>query len=104
MYSKINVIVKEPGKQPYQRMIENTSAALRELVGGHLESCTVEADMVIICNEEGRLLNLPHNCEYCGVDFVGTIVLCGFHGEYLTDFPLSIETFRELAPTLFGES
>ncbi|MCI7282657.1 MAG: DUF3846 domain-containing protein [Dysosmobacter sp.] len=39
----------------------------------------------MICNEEGRLQGLPHNCTFLGVDFVGPILIVGRTGDELTD-------------------
>lgn len=84
---KISVLIKEPGKSPRHVWISNTLENLQKTVGGYIESVTLATDMCIICNEEGRLMNLPHNCNVCGIDFVGTIILCGIAGEELADLP-----------------
>lgn len=68
--------------------VDNTLKALQEVVGGHIEAVTLATDLVIICNEEGRLMGLPHNCEVCGWEFVGTIAAVGVNGEEFTDVPL----------------
>ena len=95
----ISVIIKEPGKKAYAKEIPNTLEILKEIVGGHIESVTVSSDMVIICNEEGLYLNLPYNCSFCNIDFVGTIIFCGFHGEELVDVPvLAFEPNPALLP------
>lgn len=46
---------------------------------------TIASDAVIICNEEGRLQGLPHNCRIFGVDFVGPILIVGRDDEDFTD-------------------
>ena len=99
--NKIFVIVKEPGKAPETREIGNTLAALQEIVGGYIETVTLATDLVIICNEEGRLLGLPFNCRICGWDFVGTVILAGVQGDEFSDVP-DEETLRTLFPT-WGE-
>ena len=103
MADKIYVAVKRPGEPPRHVWMSNSLENFQRYVGGYIEAVTVSSDLVIICNEEGRLLNLPYNCEYCGVDFVGTIVLCGFRGEYLTDCPWSIDELEAVLPDWFEE-
>jgi len=49
---------------------------------------------VIICNEEGRLIGLPHCCTICGIDFVGTIVIAGVEGEEFADLPGSFQEWK----------
>lgn len=80
------VIKKEPGKEPVLTAIENTLPAFQEAVGGYIESVTMAEDFVVICNEEGRIRNLPYNCTLLrAVDFYGTILVVGMQGEDYTD-------------------
>ena len=96
MKKVIRVIVKNPGESATDEIIPNTLKALQDLVGGHIEVVKIFDDAVIICNEEGRLMGLPHNCEICGCDFVGTIVIAGTRGEDFTDVPLRAQMAREI--------
>ena len=76
------MIIKEPGKAArVEPLFENELEAFRQAVGGFIETVTVATDLVIICNEEGRLKGLPWNCTVFGVDFVGPIVVAGVKGE-----------------------
>ena len=103
MSEKIRVLVIEPGKKPEEREIDNTLEALQEIVGGYIECVTLATDLVIICNEEGRLMNLPHNCWICNASFVGTIIMAGVDGEEFADIPLSIEEMKKMIPHLWTE-
>ena len=89
----MRVIYKAPGKEPEERDIPNTLAALQEAVGGYIETVTVCSDMVVICDEEGRLKGKEQNCTVCGADFVGPILFVGVDGENFTDCPLTMEAF-----------
>lgn len=71
MAKKISVLIKEPGKAPRHVNISRTLYNLQKTVGGYIETVTLCSDLVIICNEEGRMKGLPHCCKICGVDFVG---------------------------------
>lgn len=86
----MKVIYKAPGAAPEIRDIPNTLKELQETVGGYIETVTIATDAVIICNEEGRLLGLPHNCRFCGIDFCGPILVSGYSGDEFTS--LSAET------------
>ena len=48
---------------------------------------TFATDAAIICNEEGRLMGLPYNCNLLGVSFVGPILIVGVDGEEFTGLP-----------------
>ena len=77
----MKVIIKQPGKEPEVAEIENTLPALQRAVGGYIETVTLATDCCIICNEEGRLEGLPYNLTFCGVSFVGPILVVGVDGD-----------------------
>ena len=85
----IKVLVKEPGKEFEEKEVENKLEDFQELVGGYIETVTIATDLVLICNEEGRLKNLPYNCEVLGRVFIGTIVLAGVKKDEFSDCPIS---------------
>ena len=88
---QISVLIKEPGKKPRRESIPNTLEALQKVVGGYIETVTCASDAVIICNEEGRLKNLPYNCDFLGISFVGTIIFAGVDGEEFADLPDKVD-------------
>lgn len=77
----MQVVRKDPGKPPVITQVKNTLEALQQAVGGPIETVTLARDAVIICNEEGRLMGLPRNCRFLGIDFVGTILVVGVDGD-----------------------
>lgn len=79
---QILAVVKELGKPPrVEPLFENTLEFFQKAVGGYIETVTFATDLVLICNEEGRLLGMPFNVEVGGVGFVGPVVAVGFKGE-----------------------
>lgn len=90
----MKVIYKAPGCAPEPRDIPNTLEELQAAVGGYIETVTFATDAVVICNEEGRPMGLPHNCEFLGVDFVGPILIVGRAGDDFAD--LTPEVMRML--------
>lgn len=82
----MKAIRKKPGCEPELIDIDNTLKALQQEVGGYIETVSI-ADVVIICNEEGRLCGLPYNCRFVGVDFVGTILVVGRNKDEFCDVP-----------------
>lgn len=106
----INSIIKEPGKKARSHMIENTLEAFQQAVGGYIETIKVMTDTVMIVNEEGKLMNLPHNfyidnplpdeiffASEASTDtvdeVVGTIIIVGVteDGTEFTDLDLGIQ-------------
>ena len=92
----IKVLVLEPKKAPYVKEI-NGYEDMKAIVGGWIE--TVEPDhrddddVVIVCNEEGKLMGLPLNRPlfYKGELFD---VVCGTC--FVTDAPADAEDFTGL--------
>lgn len=60
---KIRILYKEVGNDPEVRFIENTLEAKQKLVGGLIEVVPYD-DVLIICNEEGKILNMPPNLVF----------------------------------------
>ena len=102
MSKEIKVIIKHPGQDPFEATIDNTLESCQAVVGGYIECVTLTSDICLVCNEEGRLLNLPENCKVFGRPFVGTVFLVGYNSEgEFVDFPFSIRILNEfklLAP------
>ena len=95
----IRAIVKRPDEAVgHVTNISNRLEKMQGHVEGYIETVTVkfpdieEDGVVIICNEDGRLQGLPHNCRVrlpggAEVDFVGTILIVGCNDEEFTDLP-----------------
>ena len=100
MKKTINVIVKNPGRPPEVRQIPNTLEELQGIVGGYIEVLRLASDAAIICNEEGKLLELDYNFSIRHEDLVGPVIFVGIRGENFTDWPGGMRSLR----ALFGSS
>ena len=63
MKNKIRILYKKVGEEPKEMLIDNTLEAKQKLVGGLIEVVPYE-DLIIICNEEGKLLGLKPNLVF----------------------------------------
>ena len=61
---KLKVIFKEVGKDPVVMEIEDTLEAKQKLVGGLIEIVPYKDDLLLICNEEGKITNLKPNLQF----------------------------------------
>ena len=86
----MRVIIKEPGWPAYESHIQNDLKSFQRIVKGHIQAVTVFSDLAIICNDEGRILGMPHNCTFLGMDFVGPIIVVGVDGDEFTDCPIPV--------------
>lgn len=59
---KMTVLVVEPGMSPYVKEIDSGLKSLQSEVGGWIEAVyPFEEEVALICNEEGKLSELPLN-------------------------------------------
>ncbi len=93
----MRVIIKEPNEDARFEDIDNALEALQSIVGGYIEVVPLTFDSVIICNEEGKLRDLPFNFHIPTDDIVGTAIICDDNedGEFV-DVSMSIEQFNEI--------
>lgn len=91
MKKKIRAFIKRPeDKIGVITEIDNRLDEFQKIVGGYIETVTLmdeDPQVVIICNEEGKLLDLPYNCTINGDDFVGPIIAVGIENDDFGDFP-----------------
>ena len=58
----MRILKVEPGEAPYEKEMDNSLDAIQKEVGGGLfEPIYLDRDIVLCCNEEGKLLNLSLN-------------------------------------------
>ena len=79
----IRVLVVEPEKDPEVRTIENSLEGIQQIVQGYIECVTLHdkagEDLVLICNEEGKIRNLQMNAIIPEIDdmIFGTFLIAG---------------------------
>ena len=98
MKSPIFCLIKEPTKPVKFAIIPNRLHAFQEAVGGYIELFIINSRIGVLCNEEGRLQNLPYCCSIGGNHFVGTVVIVGLKGEDFADLKLTAEDIKEVIP------
>ena len=79
--SMIRVLKIEPGRPPEEVKMANTLEALQEAVGGLIEVVTLDSDVCLICNDEGKLIGLPGNRRLRDDIIAGTFVIVGDDGD-----------------------
>ncbi len=98
----MNVLVVEPGYQPYEKEIQDGADHLEQMqaiVGGLIEPIYhYHEEVAIVCNEEGLINGLPFNRSvpggYGGV--FGTFFICGLGEEDFCSLPPELmERFKK---------
>ena len=78
---KIRVLVVEPMKEPKVEYIENTLDDMQRVVGGLIEEIDLNDNTVLVCNEEGKLMNLQANRSVGRDVIAGTFFIAGDDGS-----------------------
>lgn len=76
----LRAVYVEPNKPAYETEIENTLKALQRAVGGYIEAVSISGGISLVCNEEGKLDNLPGNRRIGNDIIAGAFVIVG-NGE-----------------------
>lgn len=76
---KIKCLLIEPYKLPREINIENTLEEKQKLVGGNIECAYLsnDDDVVLVCNEEGKMLGLDLNRDIGHDIIAGTFLILG---------------------------
>lgn len=97
---KLKILLKKVGQEPKIKFIDNTLKAKQKLVGGLIEVLGFEDDTLIICNEEGKILNLPPNTLF-DMDYVaGDYFVIGNDFENADFKSLTDEQIKNVTPII----
>jgi len=103
MSDKIKCYCKRPDSKLYSTWISNNLKNLQTFVGGYIEVVPVTRNIVMICNEEGKLQGLDPNFRYLTDMIVGPVIFCGVKGEEFADMPVEFEEFKRHFEQIFKE-
>ncbi|QIK86629.1 DUF4314 domain-containing protein [Erysipelothrix sp. HDW6B] len=80
-YSKIKVLVIEPQTKPYVAILDNNLESLQAMVGGDLELVSLSHSAELLCNENGKMMNLPANRRLDQDLIAGRFIVVGNDGS-----------------------
>ena len=105
----MRILVVEPERKPEVREIDGSLKSMQEIVGGLIQPVYPFDDtVVLVCNDEGKLMNLPANRGLRDKDgqiydiVCGTFFLCAApaNSDHFTSLTLEqIERYEELFHT-----
>ena len=103
--NKLKILLKEVGKESKIQEIEDTLEAKQKLVGGLIEVVPFQrnSDILIVCNEEGKILNMFPNVMF-GYDYIAGD--CFFiRDDYKGGFEsLTDEDIKDIKKNLVGKT
>lgn len=95
----MRVLLVEPSKRPVLKEIDGSLKSMQEIVGGTIQAIyPFDEPVVLICNDEGKLLGLPLNRALRDEEgriydvIAGTFFLCGApeDSDHLESIPDSL--------------
>ena len=113
MSKKIKAIIKRPDEQfGHMAWVSDSLENLQKTVGGYIETVTLDNGVMLICNEEGKIRDMPYNFtlrippqvtmfevinELFGqCKFFGTVIVCGADGDEFADIPIDFNEWKSL--------
>lgn len=100
----MRILVVEPEHKPEVRKINDSLKEMQGIVGDLIQPIYLGDSVVLICNDEGKLMNLPanrglrdENGQMCDIIF-GTFFLCGAPADtdhFTSLTPEQIERYKE---------
>jgi hypothetical protein len=95
---EIKVIVKKVNGPLEVKVISDSLEIMQGIVGGYIETSTLDNDVVLICNEEGKMNGLRPNLLFPNDIIVGDVffVSDGDDGEFASLTDDQIEFVSEL--------
>ena len=94
---KIKAIIKRHDEEfGHMTNISESLENLQNTVGGYIECVSPDPRIVIICNEEGKLIGMEQNMKIPGDILCGTIIVAGVSGDEFDDVPISFEEWKQL--------
>lgn len=101
---KLKILLKKVGREPQIKFIDNTLKAKQKLVSGLIEVLDFEDDTLIVCNEEGKVLNLPPNTIF-DMDYIaGDYFVVGNDFRNADFKSLTDEQIQKVTPIINNKS
>lgn len=104
---KLKAIVKRPDElYGHVCHISDSLENLQRTVGGYIETVDLTDEVVVICNEEGLLKNLPHNMKLHDQELVGTIIVLGQNPllDEFCDLDISFDEWKYVVDVFNNEN
>ena len=93
----MQVLVVEPERRPEVREINDSLSAMQEIVGGLIQPIYLfDEPVALVCNDEGKLLDLPANRGLRNKDGQIYDIVCGTF--FLCGAPPDSDHFTSLTP------
>ena len=97
----MRVLIVEPKRRPEVKEIDGSLKSMQEVVGGLIQALyPFDEPVALVCNDEGKLMNLPANRGLRDENgqiydiIVGTFFICGAPGDSDNFTSLTVEQIK----------
>ena len=90
------VLVVEPEQRPKEKEIDDSLTAMQNIVGGYIQPVHLDDSVVLVCNEEGKLMDMPANRGLWDENGQLYDIVCGTF--FLCNAPPDSDHFTSLTP------
>lgn len=92
----MRVLVVEPERRPEVGEIDDSLTAMQKIVGGLVQPIYLDGSVALVCNDEGKLMNLPANRALRDENGQIYDIVCGTF--FLCGAPVDSDHFTSLTP------
>ena len=93
----MRILVVEPERRPEVREIDGSLKSMQEVVGGLIQALApFDEPLALVCNDEGKLLNLPANRGLRDKNGKIYDIVCGTF--FICGVPADSDSFTSLTP------
>ena len=90
------VLVVEPEQRPKEKEIDDSLTAMQNIVGGYIQPIHLDDSVVLVCNEEGKFMDMPANRGLWDENGQLYDIVCGTF--FLCNAPPDSDHFTSLTP------
>lgn len=90
------VLVVEPEQRPKEKEIDDSLTAMQNIVGGYIQPVHLDDSVVLVCNEEGKFMDMPANRGLWDENGQLYDIVCGTF--FLCNAPPDSDHFTSLTP------
>ena len=90
------VLVVEPEQRPKEKEIDDSLTAMQNIVGGYIQPVHLDDSVVLVCNEEGKFMDMPANRGLWDENGQLYDIACGTF--FLCNAPPDSDHFTSLTP------
>ena len=90
------VLVFEPEQRPKEKEIDDSLTAMQNIVGGYIQPVHLDDSVVLVCNEEGKFMDMPANRGLWDENGQLYDIVCGTF--FLCNAPPDSDHFTSLTP------